>query len=78
MDVVTAALKQKLNLIDRRITQQESMRQKQEDAQNQIDKLRSLLKLIIQRTKELQTEVCYLCSLAMQHFLDEVPFLYYT
>ncbi|KAL6437067.1 hypothetical protein ACFW04_004991 [Cataglyphis niger] len=57
VDVVTAALKQKLNLIDRMITQQESMRQKQEDAQNQIDKLRSLLKLVIQRTKELQTEI---------------------
>ncbi|XP_029664980.1 CDK5 regulatory subunit-associated protein 3 [Formica exsecta] len=57
VDVVTAALKQKLNLIDRMITQQESMRQKQEDAQNQIDKLRSLLKLVIQRTKELQIEI---------------------
>jgi len=58
VDVVTATLKQKLNLIDRMVTQQESMRQKQEDAQNQIDKLRPLLKLVIQRTKELQTEVC--------------------
>lgn len=60
MDVVTVTLKQKLNLIDRMVTQQEFMRQKQEDAQNQIDKLRSLLKLVIQRTKELQTEVCML------------------
>lgn len=77
MDVVTAALKQKLNLIDRMITQQESMRQKQEDAQNQIDKLRSLLKLVIQRTKELQMEVYYLWSLAVLHLLDEVSFLYY-
>lgn len=77
MDVVTAALKQKLNLIDRMITQQESMRQKQEDAQNQIDKLRSLLKLVIQRTKELQMEVYYLWSFAVLHLLDEVSFLYY-
>lgn len=74
---MTAALKQKLNLIDRMITQQESMRQKQEDAQNQIDKLRSLLKLVIQRTKELQMEVYYLWSLAVLHLLDEVSFLYY-
>ncbi|TGZ37222.1 CDK5 regulatory subunit-associated protein 3 [Temnothorax longispinosus] len=49
-------IQQKLNLIDRMVTQQESMRQKQDDAQNQIDKLRPLLKLVVQRTKELQTE----------------------
>lgn len=59
MDVVAATLKQKLNLIDRMVTQQESARQKQDDTQNQIDKLRPLLKLVVQRTKELQTEVCY-------------------
>ncbi|XP_071579641.1 CDK5RAP3 protein homolog isoform X2 [Temnothorax nylanderi] len=57
VDVVAATLKQKLNLIDRMVTQQESMRQKQYDAQNQIDKLRPLLKLVVQRTKELQTEI---------------------
>jgi len=44
------------------ITQQELMRQKQDDTQNQIDKLRPLLKLIIQRTKELQIEVCHFRS----------------
>jgi len=49
-------------LINRMITQQELMRQKQDDTQNQIDKLRPLLKLIIQRTKELQIEVCHFCS----------------
>ncbi|KAL6265628.1 hypothetical protein P5V15_002422 [Pogonomyrmex californicus] len=57
VDVVATTLKQKLNLIDRMVTQQESMRQKQEDTQNQINKLRPLLKLVIQRTKELQTEI---------------------
>ncbi|XP_077282758.1 CDK5RAP3 protein homolog [Temnothorax americanus] len=57
VDVVAATLKQKLNLIDKMVTQQESMRQKQDDAQNQIDKLRPLLKLVVQRTKELQTEI---------------------
>jgi len=62
VDVVAATLKQKLNLINRMITQQELMRQKQDDTQNQINKLRPLLKLIIQRTKELQTEVCHFCS----------------
>lgn len=56
---MVGGLKQKLNLIDRMVIQQESMRQKQEDAQNQIDKLRPLLKLVVQRTRELQTEVCY-------------------
>lgn len=62
MDVVVTTLKQKLNLIDRMVTQQESMRQKQDDTQNQIDKLHPLLKLVIQRTKELQAEVRYFCS----------------
>ncbi|XP_029154958.1 CDK5 regulatory subunit-associated protein 3 [Nylanderia fulva] len=57
VDVVTTTLKQKLNLIDRMIAQQKSMRQKQEDVQNQIDKLRPLLQLVIQRTKELQIEI---------------------
>ncbi|KYN03614.1 CDK5RAP3-like protein [Cyphomyrmex costatus] len=57
VDMVIVTLKQKLNLIDRMVTQQKSVLQKQEDTQNQIDKLRPLLKLIIQRTKELQTEI---------------------
>ncbi|KYN40920.1 CDK5RAP3-like protein, partial [Trachymyrmex septentrionalis] len=57
VDIVAVILKQKLNLIDRMITQQETVRQKQDDTRNQIDKLRALLKLIIQRTKELQTEI---------------------
>lgn len=57
VDVVATTLKQKLNLIDRMVTHQESVRQKQNDIQNQIDKLRPLLKLIIRRTKELQTEI---------------------
>ncbi|XP_036148509.1 CDK5RAP3-like protein isoform X2 [Monomorium pharaonis] len=57
VDVVATALKQKLNLINKMLTQQELMRQKQDDIQNQTDKLRLLLKLIIQRTKELQAEI---------------------
>ncbi|KAG5311500.1 CK5P3 protein, partial [Acromyrmex insinuator] len=57
VDIVAVTLKQKLNLIDRMVTQQESVRQKQDDTRNHINKLRPLLKLIIQRTKELQTEI---------------------
>ncbi|XP_018374093.1 PREDICTED: CDK5 regulatory subunit-associated protein 3 isoform X1 [Trachymyrmex cornetzi] len=57
VDIVAVILKQKLNLIDRMVTQQETVLQKQDDTRNQIDKLRPLLKLIIQRTKELQTEI---------------------
>ncbi|XP_014475688.1 PREDICTED: CDK5 regulatory subunit-associated protein 3 [Dinoponera quadriceps] len=57
VDVVVTGLRQKLNLIGRMVAQQESMRQKQEDAQNQTDKLRPLLKLVVQRTRELQTEI---------------------
>lgn len=56
---MAVTLKQKLNLIDRMVTQQEFVRQKQNDTQNQIDKLRPLLKLVVQRTNELQTEVCH-------------------
>ncbi|KAL0125837.1 hypothetical protein PUN28_004713 [Cardiocondyla obscurior] len=57
VDAVATTLKQKLNLIDRMVIQQKSMRQKQDDTQDQIDKLHPLLKLVIQRTKELQTEI---------------------
>ncbi|XP_011703534.1 PREDICTED: CDK5 regulatory subunit-associated protein 3 [Wasmannia auropunctata] len=57
VDIVATTLKQKINQIDRMVAQQESVRQKQDDTQNQIDKLRPLLKLIIQRTKELQAEI---------------------
>jgi len=73
VDVVAATLKQKLNLINKMITQQELMRQKQDDTQNQIDKLRPLLKLIIQRTKELQTEVCHF---RFCHFVVYIEFNY--
>nr|XP_012227194.1 PREDICTED: CDK5 regulatory subunit-associated protein 3 [Linepithema humile] len=57
VDVVAVSLKQKLNLIDRMVKQQKSVQQQQEDARNQIEKLRPLLKLVIQRTKELQVEI---------------------
>lgn len=77
VDVVATTLKQKLNLIDRMITQQESVRQKQDDTQNQIDKLRPLLKLVVQRTKELQTEVHYLCSRNAKFLINSVIFLHY-
>lgn len=72
MDVVATSLKQKLNLIDRMVFQQESVRQKREDARNQIGKLRPLLKLVIQRTKELQTEVRHLYSYAMPHQFHKI------
>ncbi|XP_011136240.1 CDK5 regulatory subunit-associated protein 3 isoform X1 [Harpegnathos saltator] len=56
-DIVIAGLKQKLKLIDRMVAQQESVRRKQKDAQDEIDKLRPLLRLVVQRTRELQTEI---------------------
>lgn len=57
VDVVATTLKQKLNLIDKMIAQQECVRQKQDEIQDQIKRLRPLLKLVIQRTKELQAEI---------------------
>lgn len=68
VDVIAANLKQKLNLIDRMVKQQDSMRQKQEDAQNQIDKLHPLSKLVVQRTKELQAEVCFPSLLKLNYY----------
>lgn len=62
MDTVAATLKQKLNQIDRMAIQQESMRQMQVDAQSKIEQLRPLLKLVIQRTKELQAEVNFVSA----------------
>lgn len=71
---MAATLKQKLNLIDRMVTQQESMRQKQDDTQNQIDKLRLLLQLVVQRTKELQTEVKTLLSFLQCYMFSKNKF----
>lgn len=71
MDTVAANLKQKLNQIDRMVIQQNSMRQMQMDALNKIEKLRPLLRLVIQRTKELQAEV-YLIFAFILLFLNEI------
>jgi len=62
VDVVANTLKQKLSLIDRMIVQQRCVQQKRDEAQDQREELYLLLKLIIQRTKELQAEVYHSCS----------------
>lgn len=57
--MIVTNLKQKLNLTDRMKAEQKCMRQKQEETRDQIEKLHPLLKLVVQRTKELQAEVCF-------------------
>ncbi|XP_054009160.1 CDK5 regulatory subunit-associated protein 3 [Hylaeus anthracinus] len=57
VDVLVASLKQKLSLIDKMIASQKIVRQKRDDAEEQANALRPLLQLVIQRTKELQTQI---------------------
>ncbi|KOX75784.1 CDK5 regulatory subunit-associated protein 3, partial [Melipona quadrifasciata] len=57
VDVLTSSLKQKLNLVDKMIVLQNSMREKRENFAKEVSIIRPLLQLLIQRTKELQTEV---------------------
>lgn len=57
VDIVCNTLNQKLNLVDRMIARQKSVRQKQEETQIKVNELHPLLKLIVQKTKELQIEV---------------------
>jgi len=61
VDVVANTLKQKLSLIDRMIAQQKCVQQKRDETQDQREELYLLLKLVIQRTKELQAEVYHPC-----------------
>lgn len=57
VDVLAASLKQKLNLVDKMIASQNTVRQKKENAAKEANTLRPLLQLIIRRTKELQSEI---------------------
>ncbi|KAK1130712.1 hypothetical protein K0M31_018825 [Melipona bicolor] len=57
VDVLTSSLKQKLNLVDKMIVLQNSMREKRENFAKEVSIIRPLLQLLIQRTKELQTEI---------------------
>ncbi|KAG7203765.1 hypothetical protein KM043_013788 [Ampulex compressa] len=57
VDVLASSLKQKLILIDKVVASQKSVMQKRENAMEQADSLRPLLKLVIKRTKELQSEI---------------------
>ncbi|KZC07753.1 CDK5 regulatory subunit-associated protein 3, partial [Dufourea novaeangliae] len=57
VDVLAASLKQKLSLIDKMTALQNTMKQKKKDAAEEADSLGPLLQCIIQRTKELQTQI---------------------
>ncbi|KAF3425618.1 hypothetical protein E2986_13097 [Frieseomelitta varia] len=57
VDVLTSSLKQKLSLVDKMIVLQNSMREKRENFAKEVSTIRPLLQLLIQRTKELQTEI---------------------
>nr|XP_031838396.1 CDK5 regulatory subunit-associated protein 3 [Nomia melanderi] len=57
MDVLAATLKQKLSLIDKMIALQDAMKQKRKNAAEEAESLQPLLQRLIQRTKELQTQI---------------------
>lgn len=57
VDVLASSLKQKLILIDKMIALEKCSREKRVDLADQADALRPLLKLIIQKTKDLQAEI---------------------
>jgi hypothetical protein len=57
VDVLTGSLRQKKKLIKKMEVLQQKMRDKQEESRQQIIKLKPMLKLVIERTKELQIEV---------------------
>ncbi|XP_076294853.1 CDK5 regulatory subunit-associated protein 3 [Lasioglossum baleicum] len=57
MDVLATTLKQKLSLVDKMIALQNAMKQKKKDAAREVESLQPLLQCIIQRTKELQTQI---------------------
>ncbi|XP_017892244.1 CDK5 regulatory subunit-associated protein 3 [Ceratina calcarata] len=57
VDVLTSTLKQKLSLVEKMIGLQKCTREKREKAAEEANAVRPLLQLLIQRTKELQTEI---------------------
>lgn len=57
VDVLTSSLKQKLSLVEKMIILQKNVKEKRENSSEDINSIRPYLQLLIQRTKELQTEV---------------------
>ena len=57
VDVLASSLKQKLNLIDKMIALQRTVREKRDTATEETDALRPLLQLLVQKTKELQAQI---------------------
>ncbi|CAK9823607.1 CDK5RAP3-like protein [Anthophora retusa] len=57
VDVLASSLKQKLTLVDKMIGLQKAMKEKRESAADEANTIRPLLQLLIQKTKELQTQI---------------------
>ncbi|XP_043269000.1 CDK5 regulatory subunit-associated protein 3 [Venturia canescens] len=57
VDVLTGTLKQKLSLVDKMVSMQKLVKQRREEAREQAISLQPMLKLVIQRTRELQNEI---------------------
>ncbi|CAL7938675.1 unnamed protein product [Xylocopa violacea] len=57
VDILTSTLKQKLSLVEKMAALQKTVREKRESAAEEINTIRPLLQLLIQRTKELQVEI---------------------
>lgn len=59
VDILAGTLKQKLSLIDKMVNMQKLVIQRREEAREQAISLQPMLKLVIQRTRELQNEVSF-------------------
>lgn len=57
VDVLTSSLKQKLSLVEKMVILQKNVKEKRENSGEDINSIRPYLQLLIQRTKELQTEI---------------------
>lgn len=57
VDTLTATLKQKLTMVEKMKSLQTAMQKKKDETRQQIIDIQPMLKIVIQRTKELQNEV---------------------
>ena len=56
--MLTGTIQQKLTMIDKMVAMQNLVKERIDEAKEQVSVLQPILKLVIQRTRELQSEVC--------------------
>lgn len=62
-------MKQKLSLVEKMIILQKNVKEKRENSGEDINSIRPYLQLLIQRTKELQTEVFEIIFIAYEYLI---------